>query len=147
MSKTYKGYYRPKYPEKYRGDASQIIYRSSWELKCCNYFDRNPNILEWSSEEVIIPYVSPIDNKYHRYYPDFRIVVKKKDGTKQTILIEVKPYKETQPPKQQSVKSKRFLQEVRTYGVNTAKWTAAQHYCKDRKWEFQILTEKELAIK
>lgn len=146
MSKTYKGRYKPKNPDKYKGDHSNIIYRSGWELKFMNWCDHNPSVLQWESEETVIPYISPIDNKYHRYFPDFKIKVRKKDGTTETILIEVKPYAQTQAPKKQR-KTKRFINEVKTYGINTAKWKAAEEYCKDRKWKFQIITEHELGIK
>ena len=144
---TYKGYYRPKNPKKYKGDASNIIYRSSWERRCMIYFDQNPNILEWQSEEFAIPYRSPIDGKVHRYFPDFLIKVKNTKGLVETHLIEVKPFYQTQPPKQPSRKSKKFITEVKTYGINTAKWKYAQEYCKDRGWKFQIITENELGLK
>jgi hypothetical protein len=144
---TYKGYYRPKNPKKYKGDAANIIYRSSWERRCMIYFDQNPNVLEWQSEEFAIPYKSPIDGRYHRYFPDFLIKVKNSRGLIETHLIEVKPYHQTQPPKQPSRKSKKFITEVRTYGINTAKWKYAQEYCADRGWKFQIITENELGLK
>ena len=144
---TYKGYFRPKNPEKYKGDASNIIYRSSWERRCMNYFDRNPNILEWQSEEFAIPYRSPIDGKIHRYFPDFLIKVKNSRGLVETHLIEVKPFAQTQPPKPSSRKTKKFISEVKTYGINTSKWKYAQEYCKDRGWKFQIITENELGLK
>lgn len=144
---TYKGKFRPKYPSKYLGDPTNIIYRSSWERQCMVYFDNNPNILKWGSEEVIIPYRSPIDRRYHRYFVDFIIKVKQSDGTIQTSLIEVKPFKQTQPPQIQKRKTKRYLNEVTTYLVNEAKWKAAESYCKDRKWNFQIITENELGRK
>lgn len=144
--KTLKGKYKPKNPNKYAGDPSNIVYRSSWEHKVCVYLDHNPNVLEWASEEIVIPYISPKDNRYHKYYPDFLIKVRQADGKHQTILIEVKPYAQTQPPKQRSRKTKKFLNEVLTYGVNQAKWEAAYKYCIDRSWKFQILTEKELNV-
>lgn len=111
------------------------------------YFDRNPNIIYWSSEEVVIPYKSPIDGKWHRYFPDFLIKTRKKDGTTETILIEVKPFKETQEPRKKKRVTKQYLYEVRTYGINISKWEAAEEYCRDRKWKFMILTENELGLK
>lgn len=144
---TYKGRYIPKNPRKYNGDPSNIIYRSSWERRCMVYFDSNPNVLMWESEELIIPYRSPIDGKMHRYFPDFRIRVRTKTGQQQIILIEVKPFYQTQPPKQQTRRTRKYINEVKTYGINTYKWQAAQEYCKDRGWKFQILTENELGIK
>jgi hypothetical protein len=144
---AYKGKFRPKYPTKYRGDPTNIIYRSLWERNCMRYFDQNPNVLKWSSEEVIVPYKSPIDGRYHRYFPDFLIRVKNKQGVLETIMIEVKPYKETKEPKPQTRLSKKYLYEVKTWGINKSKWEAAIEFCKDRKWKFMIITEKELGIK
>ena len=111
------------------------------------YFDQNPNILKWCSEEVVIPYKSPIDGRWHRYFPDFLIQVKTKDGDTDTILIEVKPYKETKEPAKRKRITKNYLYEVQTFGINSAKWKAAEEFCADRKWKFMILTEKELGIK
>jgi len=111
------------------------------------YFDENPNVLKWSSEEVIVPYKSPIDGRYHRYFPDFLIRVKNKQGQLETIMIEVKPYKETKEPKPQKRLTKNYLYEVKTWGINKSKWEAAIQFCKDRKWKFMIITEKELGIK
>ena len=146
MSKTYKGKYRPKFPSKYLGDPTNIVYRSSWERQCMVYFDNNPNILEWGSEEIVIPYRSPLDRRVNRYFVDFIIKAKTSNGI-QTTLIEVKPFKQTQEPKIPKRKTKRFLNEVTTYLVNEAKWKAAQEFCKDRKWKFQIITENELGRK
>lgn len=144
---AYKGKFRPKYPTKYRGDPTNIIYRSLWERNCMRYFDQNPNVLKWSSEEVIVPYKSPIDGRYHRYFPDFLIRVKNKQGVLETIMIEVKPFKETKEPKPQTRLTKKYLYEVKTWGINKSKWEAAIEFCKDRKWKFMIITEKELGIK
>ena len=144
---AYKGKFRPKYPEKYRGDPTNIIYRSLWERNCMRYFDQNPKVLKWSSEEVIVPYKSPIDGRYHRYFPDFLIRVKNKQGVLETIMIEVKPFKETKEPKPQTRLTKKYLYEVKTWGINKSKWEAAIEFCKDRKWKFMIITEKELGIK
>ena len=144
---AYRGKFRPKNPQKYRGDPTNIIYRSLWERNCMRYFDENPNVLKWSSEEVIVPYKSPIDGRYHRYFPDFLIRVKNKQGQLETIMIEVKPYKETKEPKPQKRLTKNYLAEVKTWGINKNKWEAAIEFCKDRKWKFMIITEKELGIK
>jgi hypothetical protein len=142
--KFHKGRYKVKNPDKYVGNANKVVYRSSWELKCMNYFDRNSNVIQWSSEELAIPYISPIDKKPHRYFPDFVIQVISKDGSKKTLMIEVKPEKQTKPPEKRKRTTKRYIEEVRTYGINTAKWRAAEEYCADRKWEFKILTEREI---
>jgi hypothetical protein len=144
---AYKGKFRPKHPKKYRGDPTKIIYRSLWERNCMRYFDDNPNVLKWSSEEVIVPYKSPLDGRYHRYFPDFLIRIKNKQGQLETIMIEVKPYKETKEPKPQKRLTKNYLYEVRTWSINKSKWEAAIEFCKDRKWKFMIITEKELGIK
>ena len=144
--KSYKGYYKPRNPNKYIGDPDNIIYRSSWERMCMVYFDNNPNVLQWGSEEVIVPYRSPIDGRLLRYYPDFLIKVLTSKGDTDTILIEVKPYSQTQPPIVRSRKTKKYINEVATYGINSSKWHFAKEYCKDRGWKFQIITEKELGI-
>ena len=144
--KTHKGYYKPRNPDKYNGDPNNIIYRSSWERMCMVYFDNNPNVLQWGSEEVIVPYRSPIDGRLHRYYPDFLIKVLTSKGDTDTILIEVKPYSQTQPPIVSSRKTKKYINEVATYGINSSKWHFAKEYCKDRGWKFQIITENELGL-
>jgi hypothetical protein len=108
------------------------------------YFDRNDNVVKWGSEEIVIPYRSPLDRRVHRYFVDFIIKVRTTDGNLETHLIEVKPYKQTRPPKIPSRKTRRYLNEVTTYLVNEAKWNAANEYCADRRWKFQIITENEL---
>ena len=142
-----KGYFKPNNPHKYKGDASNIIYRSSWELKAMATFDKHPSILRWNSEEVIIPYRSSIDGKIHRYFPDFWVEKLGRDGKKSVVVIEVKPYKETVEPKKQKKMTKSYLYEVKTWAVNTSKWKAAVEYCADRGWDFQLMTERELGIK
>jgi len=144
---AYKGKYKPKNPQKYRGDPTNIIYRSSWELKMMKYLDDRKEIVSWGSEEIIIPYRSPIDGKLHRYFMDFIVTKINNKGLKETALIEVKPKSQTQPPKKQQKITKRYLNEVTTWGVNEAKWKAAEEYCKDRGWAFYIFTETELGIK
>jgi hypothetical protein len=141
-----KGRFRPKNPQKYRGDANNIIYRSTWEIKVMNYLDDNPNVIWWGSEELPIPYFNPIDKRKHRYFPDFIAKMRKSDGTVMTYVIEVKPEKQTQPPTQKR-KTKTYLQEAVTYEINKAKWYAAEEFCKDHGWQFQILTEKHLGIR
>ena len=143
---TLKGLYKIQNPRKYIGDPSRIIYRSSWELKFMKWCDSNPNILEWGSEELAIPYLSPKDNRVHRYFVDFYIKVKENTGDIKKYLIEIKPSKFVQEPKIPKRKTKQFLHEVITWGVNQAKRKYATEFCKDRGWEFLILTEKELGI-
>lgn len=145
--KTYKGRFSPKNPEKYKGDPTNIIYRSLWERKVMVYLDENPNVIEWNSEEIIIPYISPVDNRPHRYFPDFWVRARSKDGSSKTMLLEVKPKAQTKEPKKKSKVTKKYITEVMTWGVNQAKWKYAQEYCLDRGWEFKILTEDELNIK
>ena len=128
------------------GDINKVIYRSSWELRCMNYFDQNENVLKWSSEELAIPYISPIDKRWHRYYPDFVIQMLDEQNRVKTVMIEVKPEKQTKPPQPRKRTTKRYIQEVKDWGINTNKWVAAQEYCADRKWEFRILTEKDLGL-
>lgn len=142
----HKGKFRPKHPHKYKGNVKNIIYRSGWELKLFVYLDRHPNIIEWSSEELRVPYLSPKDGKIHNYFPDVIIKAKKRDGSTDIIMIEVKPSKETKPPKK-SKNQKRMIEESMTYMVNQAKWEYAQKYCDSKGWLFKIFTEKELGIK
>jgi hypothetical protein len=144
---TYKGVFKPKNPKKYRGDPTNIIYRSGWELKLMLYLDDHKDIVSWGSEEVIIPYRSPIDGKVHRYFPDFIVTKINNNGLKETAIIEVKPKKQTTPPQKQKKLTKQYITEVKTWGVNEAKWKAAGEFCKDRGWSFHIFTEKELGIK
>jgi TnsA endonuclease N terminal len=144
---AYKGRFSPSNSSKYIGDPTNIIYRSLWELKLMKYLDTNPNVLAWGSEELAIKYVSPLDNRVHRYFPDFICKVKQTDGTTKVLILEVKPKKQTKEPKVPKKRTRRFLQEVMTWGVNSAKWKAAQEYCADRGWEFRIITENELDLK
>jgi hypothetical protein len=143
---AYKGYFRPKNPQKYRGNPSNIIYRSRWELKLMMHLDEHPDVVEWNSEEFFIPYRSPVDGKMHRYFPDFYVKKINKQGLTETAIIEVKPLAQTMEPKKQPKPSRKYITEVMTYGVNQAKWKAAREYCADRKWTFHIFTEKELGI-
>ncbi len=143
---SYKGRYQPNNPLKYKGNFRNIIYRSLWELKFMKYCDSNQNILEWGSEEFFLPYRSPLDNKVHRYFPDFYIKVKESTGQIKKYIIEVKPKKQCIEPKPQKKKTRTYIYEVRQYAQNQAKWKAAEEYCLDRGYEFKILTEKELGI-
>lgn len=147
MTKYYQGKYTPKKPEKYMGDPTDIIYRSSWELKFMNWCDNTSSVIKWSSETTVVPYICPTDNRMHRYFVDFKIQVKDKDGNIKTYLVEIKPEVQTRPPATPKRKTKRYLTEVMTWGKNEAKWKYARDYCKDRGLEFVILTEKHLGIK
>ena len=144
---SYQGRFYPKNKQKYKGDVNNIIYRSLWERKFMNYCDTTDAVIEWQSEEFCIPYLSPVDNKIHRYFPDFLMKIKESTGDVKTYLIEIKPKKQTvEPDKNPKRKTKRWITEICTWNVNQAKWKAAEEYCKDRMWEFKILTEKELGI-
>ena len=144
---SYKGKYKPSLPIKYKGDPTKIIYRSLWERKFMKYCDTRSNVLEWASEEIAIPYRSPIDGRVHRYFPDFYVKLKENTGKVKKMLIEVKPMKQTMKPKVPSRKTKGYIYETYEYAKNQAKWKMATEFCKDRLWEFKIMTEKELGIK
>ena len=143
---SYKGRYRPNNPLKYKGDYKNIIYRSLWELKFMKYCDSNQNILEWGSEEFFLPYRSPLDNRVHRYFPDFYIKVRENTGKIKKMIIEVKPLRQCMEPKRQKKKTRGYIYEVREYAKNQAKWKAASEFCKDYGWEFMLITEKELNV-
>ena len=141
---AYKTKYKPINESKYVGDPTNVICRSLWERKVCKYMDTNENVLRWGSEELAIPYVSPLDNKVHRYFPDFIAEIKTETGKVKTKIIEVKPYKQTQEPERGKKRKATFINECATYSVNQAKWKAAKTFCEKRGWKFTILTEKEL---
>ena len=141
---AYKSRYTPINKDKYIGDSNNIICRSLWERKVCKYLDTNKNIIRWGSEEVTIPYYSPVDRKYHRYFPDFIVEKEGNDGEIETILIEVKPFKQTLKPKVKKKKSKSYIRECITYEINSAKWKSAQEYCRKNGWKFLVLTEKDI---
>ena len=143
---SYKGKYYPSFPRKYKGDPTNIVYRSLWERKFMVYCDKNQNILEWASEEIAIPYRSPIDNRVHRYFPDFYMKVKETNGKIKNYVIEVKPAKQTIPPKKPKRQTKGYIREAYEYAKNQAKWKMAREFCADRQWEFKVVTEKELGI-
>ena len=147
MARHYnKSKYKPQYPNKYKGDPTNIICRSSWERKFARYCDLNENVLEWQSEEFCIPYRSPIDNRVHRYFPDFFIKYRDSNGKIKSSLIEVKPLRQTTPPPKPKRQTKGYIYEVYEYAKNQAKWKAAEEFCKDRLWEFKVLTEEDLGI-
>jgi hypothetical protein len=139
--------FKPVFAEKYAGDPTNIIMRSSWETRFAMWCDRNPNVVKWSSEETVVPYRCPTDNLIHRYFVDFKIQVKTKDNTLKTYLIEVKPEKQTIPPEYPGRQTQRYIQESFMYIKNQAKWAAARSFAKDRGWEFKIITENELGLK
>ena len=145
---AYKGRYNPQHPKKYKGDHHNIIYRSLWERKFMVYCDTSDNIIEWGSEEIIIPYLSPWDGRMNRYFPDFYIKVRQHDGSVKKFIIEVKPKKQCSPPeKTPKRKTKKWFKEVKTWGVNSAKWKYATSWCENNGMEFKILNEDHLGIK
>jgi hypothetical protein len=144
----YQGLFRPDHPEKYVGDATKIQYRSSWELKFMRWADRHPDVIHWASEEIAIPYVSPIDKQVHRYFPDFLIRYRNKQGVFRSAIVEIKPLKHVKEPViKKGMHKRRMIQEVATYAVNQAKWKAAQAYAQKAGMDFNVLTEQELGIK
>jgi hypothetical protein len=149
---SYKGKFSPKNPNKYNGNPINIIYRSLLERRFMVYLDNSPSVLKWSSEEIIIPYVSPLDNRVHRYFPDFFIKYKNSKDMIIEELIEVKPFSQCSPPNPKRKltktgrKSKRYLREVNTYIINDAKWKQAIKYCEERDWKWRIITEKEINV-
>ena len=138
--------YIPVFPEKYTGDPTNIIMRSSWETRFASWCDKNPSVVKWSSEETVIPYRCSTDNRIHRYFIDFKITVKDKNNNVKTYLIEAKPAKQTIPPIYPGKRTQRYLGESLAYMKNTSKWKAAIEYAKDRNWEFKLITEQELGL-
>lgn len=140
---TAQGKWKPRNPEKYAGKVEEIYYRSSWEVKFFNWLDLNPDVISWCSEEVVVPYFDPVQNKMRRYFVDFWAKVKTASGVKK-FLIEIKPDKFTKPPEQPKKKTKRYIEEAMQYATNCAKWEAANRVCKDNNMQFLILTETHL---
>ena len=140
MKKSYKGIYQPINPKKYVGNHNNIVYRSNLEKKFMLYCDRNPDILNWASEELAIRYYSPLDKKYHRYFPDF--IVKTSKGKK--LIIEIKPSRQCKPPKTPTKKTRAFMRSSFEYIKNRAKWKAAAQYADDNNAKFKLITEKDL---
>lgn len=135
----------PKNPEKYIGDYKGIWARSSWETRVFNWCDTSKNIVKWSSEEIVIMYVSPLDMKYHRYFPDVMIKVPS-GGTLKTYLLEIKPKSQIDSPIRGKKKKSTYINEVARYAVNQAKWNAAEAYCNDRGWVFKTVSEIDLGL-
>lgn len=142
--KSHKGKYIPKNPSKYKGNISQIFFRSFLEFRFMKFLDNHPDILRWNSEEVIIPYKSPIDGRRRRYFPDFWIEKVDVDGKKEQVIVEIKPSNQTMEPKPKKRMTRQYLNEVTTWGVNSAKWEAAKAFCEKRNMKFMIVTEKDI---
>ncbi len=147
MTRTLKGKYRPQNPEKYRGNPGNIIYRSSWERTFMKWADCTESVIWWQSEETRVPYYDPVTKRRRTYYPDFRLAIRKSNGTLYEELIEVKPKRQvTGPPVNPKRKTKNWLNEVYTYATNQAKWKAAEEFCENNGIIFRIITEKELGL-
>ena len=137
---SYKGRYTLKHPEKYIGDAKKIVYRSLWERQAFKWCENNPKVKAWNSEEIDVPYKSSVDKKLHRYFVDLLIQMEDKS----TYLVEIKPKKETKPPKKPKRKSKRYINEQLTFIKNQDKWEAASEFADYKGWKFQVWTEETL---
>tara|TARA_B100001142_G_C14344535_1_gene659364 strand:- start:57 stop:494 length:438 start_codon:yes stop_codon:yes gene_type:complete len=144
---SYKGKYKPEHPKKYKGDPTNIVYRSLWERKFMRYCDLNESVYQWQSEEIIIPYKSPMDNRIHRYFPDFFIKYTDRNGKRRSVVIEVKPKRQLKmPEKNPKRRTKSWAYDVNNWIINQAKWKAAEEYCADRQYEFRIMTEDDLGV-
>lgn len=148
MAREYhQGKFVPRHPEKYAGDKTNIHFRSSWERKVMNWLDLSSQVLAWNSEEVIVPYYSPVDRKWHRYFVDFAAKIQTNSGKIEKVLIEVKPFAQTQLPKVPKRKTQRYINEVTTYITNQEKWKAAEAWVQKNGFDkFMILTEKEIKV-
>jgi len=141
---AYKTKYKIQNRSKYIGNPDNIICRSLWERRVCKYLDENINVIRWGSEEISIPYYSPVDKKKHKYYPDFIAEIKDSTGSIKTYMIEVKPKKQTKPPKKKGSRNKTYINECITYTINEAKWKTAKKVCDKEGWQFIILTEDDI---
>jgi len=142
---AYRGRFYPKHPLKYKGDPNKIIYRSSWEVRVMKYLDDNDGVVWWASEEMNVKYISPVDGRVHRYFPDFVVKVRRKDNSSTIFMLEVKPEAQTKLRQPKRV-TKQYVNEAATYAVNQAKWKYAEEFCKDHGWVFRVVTEKDLGI-
>lgn len=139
------GIFKPNNNAKYLGGKNPV-YRSSWELKFFRWADMNENVLAWGSENIVIPYVSPLDKRVHRYFVDNFIVFKDNEGNKKKFLIEIKPSKQVAKPDNSNPNRRGLLYEQKTWIINQAKWDSARKWAKDKNCEFLILTERELGL-
>lgn len=145
MARKYsQGEFRPINRSKYQGDSTKIFYRSSWEKIVFKWLDENPLCVAWGSETVVIPYISPVDNKPHRYFCDLKITFKTNSGL-QTFLVEIKPMNQCVEPK--GTRNTKSLMEAKiVYAVNQAKWAAAKEYAERRGMKFVVITENEIGL-
>lgn len=146
-SRFHQGIFRPKNPQKYLGNPTNIIYRSGWEKYFLQWCDMTPSVVGYGSEELIVPYVSPIDGRLHRYFIDFVVLIRQRDGSIKKFAVEIKPYSQTQMPKVSSkrkVLTESLKNKLDTFYINQAKWEAAKDFCSKHNMSFIILTEKQL---
>jgi hypothetical protein len=146
-----KGQYKVVNRAKYKGNPDNVIYRSSWEVKVMSRLDRDPNVVQWSSECIHIRYMDKTSGRSRAYIPDFWAKTRRADGTFQEMIIEVKPGKESPKHAPPPIKRKRqteasFLREAMTWGRNKCKWAAAEAFCAAKGWAFVVLTERELGL-
>lgn len=139
MSKYSQDNFIPKNPNKLLGNPTPF-YRSSWELTVMTLLDNHPNVIQWASESITIPYINPLTGKRSVYVPDFFVLYRDKNGKERAELIEVKPAKEAIAENAKSKRDKAALI------VNTAKWAAALTYCKKSGINFRVLTEDQIYI-
>jgi len=142
MAKYHKGTYKLKNPGKYLGDPSKVVYRSSWERAFFLWCDKSSEVAFWEAEETIVPYFDKTKNRQRRYFMDAKVIW----ANGKTTLIEIKPHKETKPPRKKKNRQQ-YLKEGRTWVTNQCKWRAAENYAADRGWEFQVWTERILKAK
>jgi hypothetical protein len=145
--KYLQGKFKPKNPDKYLGDSTNIIFRSSWELTVFRWLDNQSNVINWASESVIVPYHDPVSNRQRRYFPDLYVKFRHKDGSIKDQLWEIKPEKQTREPEVRKKITKGYIAEIATYGTNQAKWEAATKFCENLGWDFMMITEKDLGLK
>lgn len=141
------GIYEPINPQKYKGSLP-IVYRSSLEKRVFYLLDTNKHISQWGSESIVIPYVSPVDNKVHRYFVDLYFKFTDSGGNTVNYLVEIKPFKQTlRPVKTNRKRQKTFLAESYKWAINQAKWEAASQWAKKKGYIFKIITEKDMNLK
>lgn len=142
-SRYKQGIYKCINPQKYQGNVDNIVYRSGLEYRYFNYLDLNKNILKWSSEEIVVPYIG-LDGKYHRYFLDLYVKVQTKEGQVKEFICEIKPISQITKPKQQKRVTRQWKEKYKTFLTNKSKWDAAEKYAKKMGWQFQIFTEHDL---
>jgi hypothetical protein len=139
---AYSGKYKPRNPGKYQGNSNNIVWRSTWELRLMKYMDEDPSVLTWGSEELVVPYLHP-DGRVHRYFPDFHVTIRERNGNILKLIVEVKPCLQCKLPVGKR-NTKHLREQVNTYNINQAKWAAAREFCKKIVAEFRVVTEDDL---